>query len=107
MHPVTGKVTSLDEAVEAERRNPTCQFFTTVREGSQRAAYVTACKSAGSVKGFNYNGGITIPYKGKSGAPYFNYEGQQDANPLTGQALKDQLDRWVNYGTMEADAVSK
>ena len=104
VHPENKSVRSLEDAVQLERMATECSYFTVVREGSQRKAYVRACNNASSVPGFNYGGGITIPYKGQSGAPYFNYEGQQDSNLLAGDELKAQLDQWVSYGTMERDA---
>jgi hypothetical protein len=83
-----GSVESLYDAVKKGHDAKECPYWTYVVEGDLREDFK--------------QGEIAVEYAGKSGTPYFNYKNKEQR--LTGDALKQQLQQWVDYGTIEQDA---
>ena len=53
---------------------------------------------------------LQVPYCGKSGAPYYLFDPEKNKTSLEGEGLKQQLQQWASYGTIEqsaADAIKK
>ena len=81
-------MSSLRQAVKTGHDAKECPFYTYIVEGKQRSSF----------KGDK----VQVGYAGKSGTPYWQWEKKEKM--LEGDALKRQLDVWVDYGTIEKDA---
>lgn len=78
-------------------------------DGKTKLIYET-CEFQGS--GWTADGkrvpGISIKYRGKSGAPYYKFSPNKwdDGDDLSGEDLRKQVNQWVAYGTIETDAAN-